>query len=236
MNKHFKEMNERFNVEMFESLVWYCAKLQGTISPETWELIIAFCFDGTWIGGNKYMADVLVEIMKSGLTVKSAKKQLTKGLFQTIQCVESRIPIDNEDLLSDEEKGREAIQIFVQKREESFNTFGLTKMYKCLVVHYREDDYYYARLFFEEQAKYEEMDLVWTGDNAKPKGHKKNDPWIVKRNHGNASAYQTCFWSKKKYDKTTAISDIEVYSPFEFKLDPAKIMKEYAEQKYAKVQ
>lgn len=220
-------MNKQFNFRLFKALVWHCAKIQGTISPETWEIIVAFCFDGTWVGGNKYMADAFVKSLKAGLTIKSVKKQFTKGPLQTIDCVEARIPIDDEELLSDEEKGKKAIENFVKKREESFKVFGLETMYKVLIVHHRDGDDYYARLFLEEQPKYEDMDLVWENGVAKLRGSKKKDPWTVKRNDGNDSGFQTCFWSKKRYDKNDALADIKVNAPFEFELDPDKIMKEY---------
>lgn len=201
-----------FDSEKFMILVWDHASQQGTISPETWEQIIAVSCDGRWIGGDKYMADAVKKT--NGLNAKSIKKVFAKGDNQTLSFIQCRIPIDNEDSLTDEQKGKEVIKTLVRKRDDSVEKFDLTKMYDVLVVHYREGDDYYVRLFCDEQMKYEELDLVWNKGAAKLRGSGKNDSWLMSRNGGNASAYQTCLHIKKVYNKMNAIFDLKIKAPF----------------------
>jgi hypothetical protein len=62
------------------------------------------------------------------------------------------------------------------------------------------------------------MDLSWTktGKNhtAKLIGSKEKDSWVMQRNSGGSSAYQTCLQIKKVFKKTECIFDVEVNAPY----------------------
>lgn len=197
-----------FNEKSLEAMVWDYASQQGIITPETWEKIICESCKGEWIDGDKYMADG--SKINLGLNIKSVKKSPTKRDEQIIGFIQCRCPIDEESTLTDNEMGKKIIETLVKKRQDSFDDLNLNKMLDVLVVHDRDGDFYNVRVFCYEQSKYEELDLVWRNGVGTLNGEKS---WLMNRNTGSASAFQTCLTIKKKYKKIDCIADLRTYAP-----------------------
>jgi len=197
-----------FNLNAFEAMVWDYASQQGIINYETWEKIVCESCKGTWINGDKYMADGSKDNL--GLNIKSVKKIPIAREEQVISFIQCRSPIDGEDAMNDVEIGENIIETLVKKKQDSFDDLNLNKMIDVLIVHDRDGDYYHTRVFCYEQSKYEDLDLVWKNGVGTLNGEKS---WLMKRNTGSASAFQTCLMIKKSYKKIDCIVDLKVYAP-----------------------
>lgn len=201
-----------FDEEKLFILIWDYGRQQGTISPETWEKIISESVGGQWIGGDKYMADAVCD--EYGMNIKAIKKSIAKGHKQVIEFIQSRIPIEDEHLLTEEEKGTVTIKTLVQKREDSINDFNLTDIYDIVIIHYREGDDYHVRIFCDKQMDYDKLDLNWSKGVGRLKGSSEKDPWIMKRNSGSSTAYQNCVSIKKTYLTSKSIFDMKIKTPY----------------------
>lgn len=191
------------NVEGLKSLVWHYGAREGIITPNTWEKIICKASEGTHIPGDIYMADGFVG--KSGLNIKTLLKKFTKGYTQTCSFVQCRCPLKTTDI------GAGIIKTLVDKREESFNRFGLDQMLDVIIIHNRIGNDYNVRLFVKEQPKYENLDFEWhdgrgylNPDKSKKKWKEK---WTLNRNSGNQGGWQTCLHIKQVFDSRDCTID-----------------------------
>ena len=143
-----------FDIEGLQSLVWHYAGVEGIITPTTWETIICKSVGGEHIPGDKFMSDGILP--PHGLSMKSRILKFTKGKMQTVDFVQCRCPLNE-----DEDIGSQIIETLVKKREESFNEFNLDTMLDVSILHNRSGDDYNVRVFVEEQDKYEDLNLIW---------------------------------------------------------------------------
>jgi hypothetical protein len=211
-----------FDLNGFESLVWFYGNREGIITPDTWEKIVCKSVNGTHLPGDTFMADGMKD--KSGLNVKSLLKTFTKGNKQTCSFVQCRCPLNEET----DNIGEGIIKTLVSKREESFNKFALDKMLDVFIIHNRVGNDYAVRLFVSEQKKYESFDYEWHNGCAylnpnKNKKTWKND-WELKRIGGNASAFQTCLNVKKVFNLKDCIANfvVKCYDDYDVSIEEAK--------------
>ena len=215
----------KFDIEGMKALTWFYAKREGIITPGTWEKIISKSTGGKHIPGDVYMADGVVD--KFGQNDKSVNREFTKGDKQTISFVQCRCPLDeNSDI------GKGVIKTLVDKREESFGDFKLDKMIDVIVIHNRDGKNYNVRVFSYEQPKYEDIDYEWYGGYAylnpdKSKKSWKKD-WKIRRISGDGSAFQTCVFIKKTFNKFDAIVDFTLKCDNNYDVDMEDAKKEYA--------
>ena len=215
-----------FDIEGLKALTWVYAQREGTITPDTWEKIIAKCTGGEHIPGDVYMADGYSK--SEGQNDKSVLKKFTKGDKQTISFVQCRCPLDESGDI-----GKGVIKTLVDKRKESFKDFKLNRMMDVIIVHYRDGENYNVRVFCYEQPKYEDKNYEWHDGKAylNPDKSKKNwkETWKIKRVSGDDSAFQTCVLIKKTFNKSDAIADFTVKCDNNYDVDMEKARKEYAE-------
>ena len=215
-----------FDIEGLKALTWVYAQREGTITPDTWEKIIAKCTGGEHIPGDVYMADGYSK--SEGQNDKSVLKKFTKGDKQTISFVQCRCPLDESGDI-----GKGVIKTLVDKRKESFKDFKLNRMMDVIIVHYRDGENYNVRVFCYEQPKYEDKNYEWHDGKAylNPEKSKKNwkETWKIKRVSGDDSAFQTCVLIKKTFNKSDAIADFTVKCDNNYDVDMEKAKKEYAE-------
>jgi hypothetical protein len=208
-----------FDIEGLQSLVWYYAGVEGIITPTTWETIICKSVGGEHIPGDKFMSDGILP--PHGLSMKSRILKFTKGKMQTVDFVQCRCPLNE-----DEDIGSQIIETLVKKREESFNEFNLDTMLDVSILHNRFGDDYNVRVFVEEQDRYEDLNLIWKNSSGYVDSDKK---WKLKRMEGNDSAYHTCLKVKKVFDVTKCDANFTLKSANRY-----DIPMEEAKEKYAK--
>lgn len=215
-----------FDIEGLKALTWFYAQREGIITFDTWEKIIAKSTGGKHIPGDVYMADGYIK--SEGQNDKSILKEFTKGEKQTISFVQCRCPLDEGSDI-----GKGVIKTLIDKREESFKVFKLNKMVDIVIVHYRDGENYNVRVFCYDQPKYEDIKYEWHDGKAylNPDKSKKNwkETWKIKRIPGDASAFQTCVYIKKVFNKSDAIADFSVKCDNNYDVDMEKAKKEYAE-------
>ena len=208
-----------FDIEGLQSLVWHYAGVEGIITPTTWETIICKSVGGEHIPGDKFMSDGILP--PHGLSMKSRILKFTKGKMQTVDFVQCRCPLNE-----DEDIGSQIIETLVKKREESFNEFNLDTMLDVSILHNRFGDDYNVRVFVEEQDRYEDFNLIWKNSCGYVDSDKK---WKLKRMEGNDSAYHTCLKVKKVFDVTKCDANFTLKSANRY-----DIPMEEAKEKYAK--
>ena len=208
-----------FDIEGLQSLVWYYAGVEGIITPTTWETIICKSVGAEHIPGDKFMSDGILP--PHGLSMKSRILKFTKGKMQTVDFVQCRCPLNE-----DEDIGSQIIETLVKKREESFNEFNLDTMLDVSILHNRFGDDYNVRVFVEEQDRYEDLNLIWKNSSGYVDSDKK---WKLKRMEGNDSAYHTCLKVKKVFDVTKCDANFTLKSANRY-----DIPMEEAKEKYAK--
>ena len=208
-----------FDIEGLQSLVWYYAGVEGIITPTTWETIICKSVGGEHIPGDKFMSDGILP--PHGLSMKSRILKFTKGKMQTVDFVQCRCPLNE-----DEDIGSQIIETLVKKREESFDEFNLDTMLDVSILHNRSGDDYNVRVFVEEQDRYEDFNLIWKNSCGYVDSDKK---WKLKRMEGNDSAYHTCLKVKKVFDVTKCDANFTLKSANRY-----DIPMEEAKEKYAK--
>jgi hypothetical protein len=216
-----------FDIEGLKALTWFYAVKEGIITPTTWEIIICKSVNGIHIPGDTYMADGMKD--QSGLSVKTIKKTFSKGNIQTLSYIQCRCPV--KEIFHQNES---IIDTLVDKRQESFNKFGLNKMMDIMIIHHRIKDRYFVRLFSEEQPKYENLNYEWGDGIAYPTSNnskRKRKQWILKRNSGDSTAYQTCLYVKKVFNLKNCIANFSIQCDNEY-----DISIEEAKQKYAQIQ
>lgn len=217
-----------FDIEGLEALTWFYAQREGIIIPDTWEKIISKSTGGIHIPGDVYMSDG--KVGNFGQNDKSVLNNFTKGDKQTISFVQCRCPLDETSNI-----GEGVIKTLVNKREESFKEFGLTKMMDVIIIHNRDGENYNVRVFCSEQPKYENIEYEWHGGHAyinpdKSKGGWRKN-WKIKRVSGDDSAFQTCVLIKKTFNKSDAIANFTVKCDNNHDIDM-----EEAKRQYAKIQ
>ena len=208
-----------FDIEGLQSLVWHYAGVEGIITPTTWEIIICKSVGGKHIPGNIFMSDGILDPF--GLSMKSRILKFTKGKMQTIDFVQCRCPLNE-----DEDIGSQIIETLVKKREESFDEFNLDTMLDVSILHNRSGDDYNVRVFVEEQDKYEDLNLIWKNSCGYLDSDKK---WKLKRKEGNDKTFHTCLMVKKVFDVTKCAANFTLKS-----VNRYDIPMEEAKEKYAK--
>lgn len=197
----------KFDIEGLKALTWTYAQREGIITPSTWEKIISDSTGGDHIPGDIYMSDG--KVGNIGQNHKSVLKKFTKGDTQTLSFVQCRCPLNE-----DSDIGKGVIKTLVDKREESFKAFNLDRMFDVVVVHNRDGENYNVRLFSYEQPRYEEINYTWYGGHAyididiSKLGWERD--WKIKRVSGDDSAFQTCVWIKKTFNKYNAVADFSI--------------------------
>jgi hypothetical protein len=198
-----------FDLYGLESLVHYYSEKdpKGIVSEKLWEIIISQAVNGIHVPGDKFMADVVKDNI--GLNIKTLKKKINKGNFQTLQFVQCRCPINDNIKIS---KG--VIDTLVNKRKESFSQFNLDKMLDVIVIHNRVGEFYNIKLFVYRQPQYENLDLIWVNNYAylNPDLSKKrwSNDWMIKRNPGDSVSHQTCVFVRKKFDFSDCLASITI--------------------------
>lgn len=142
-----------------------------------------------------------------GLNIKTLKKKFTKGNIQTVDFIQCRCPIQNENSLTDEELGKKVIETLVHKREESLRKFNLNSILDFTVIHHIDNGIYNVRVFCENHPFYENYQLYWKNGLAYKYSDKR---WTMKRQSGDAGGFQTCVLIKKEFDKKDCILDLKV--------------------------
>jgi hypothetical protein len=213
-----------FDIEGLKALTWVYAIKEGIITPHTWEKNICKSVNGTHIPGDTYMADGIR--YKSGLNIKTIQKVFTKKDIQTLSYVQCRCPLNESSDI-----GTGVIKTLVDKREESFEKFGLDEMIDVIVIHNRIGNEYNVRLFAKEQIKYENINFQWHNGYGYLNSAKNKKNWKIRRVPGDASAFQTCVWIKKVFDVQNCLANFSVMCDNEYDIS----MKE-AKQKYAEIQ
>jgi hypothetical protein len=223
-----KKFDLKIDLEGLKSLVWIYGGREGVITPKTWELIISKVLYGTHVPGDIFMADVYKD--DYGFSVKTTKRLFTKNDNQTVEYIQCRCPVKG-----DKNIGDEVVKTLVNKREESFEEFGLNTMFDVLIIHNRIGNKYNVRMFINEQPKYENMDIEWIGscgyvnvDKSK-KGWKTK--WELKRKDGDDVSRQTCLFIKKVYNVSKCFAEFTVECEDEYDVDM-----EYAKKKYSEAQ
>lgn len=207
------------DIEGFKALSWYYSTTENRITPIMWEKIICKSCDGQWTPGDTFMSDGFVN--SCGLNIKSTHIQFNKGTQQRIGIIQCRCPIQNDNLLTNEEFGSKVIETLVQKREKSFETFSLNKMLDVDIIHYHYGDTYSVRLYVSEQPKYENLNLTWKNGH----GYEHNSKsWKFRRLPSNRSSFQTCLLIKKVFDVKNALIDFtfRTRNEIEVTIDEAK--------------
>jgi len=215
-----------FDIEGLKSLVYVYGTQEGIITPDTWEKIICKSVGGTHIPGDIFMSDGRKD--GSGLNVKSLLKNHTKGNVQTCSFVQCRCPLDESSNI-----GKGVIKTLVDKRQESFNEFGINEMLDIIIIHNRVGDVYNVRIFAENQTKYENLDLEWYGGHGYLNPDKSNKnwkkDWKIKRVAGNASAFHTCLYIKQVFDVRKCIANFSVRCDNNYDISMEDAKKRYAD-------
>lgn len=211
-----------FNNFIFKCCVWYYSKRLGVIDAITWEIIIAKSTNSQWVPGDHFMADVVnPEYL---CNVKSLKKKFAKGDKQSLSYVQCRAPISNDKSLPNDELGQKIIKTLVDKKNESFDQFSCHIMKDFLIQHYRENDKYYARVFYIDHPEFESYELEWNDGIGKFEDQKS---WFIKRDYSDAKHGQNCIHIKKIFDKSMLIADVVVECPDEHNVSNEWIVEEY---------
>jgi hypothetical protein len=196
------------DLHAFKSLVHWYASRETSITPLQWERIVSLSFGGKHIGGDIYMADGVAGT--TGLNIKSITTSAPKrtGTFnrEFIQC---RVPLENEESLTDEEIGKLVIDTLNRKRDESLNDLGLDKMLDVVVLHKRKGDQYSVSLFAYDHPDYGSYDLTWKDGVART----NSGDWMLKRNAGWATHGQSCLRVRKPYDLVEALASFTITCP-----------------------
>jgi len=196
------------NYKLLKALILHNTLKNNIIDCKDWEKIISRSCGGTWIPGDKYMADAIKD--NYGLNIKSVFRNYNKRQHtQVLDYIQCRVPIANEYNLTDNEIGEEIIKTLVSKREESLNDLNLEKMIDVIIVHNRQDDYYNTRIFFDWHPCYENYTYYWIDQCGYLPGKSK---WKLKRNPSDGYG-QTRLSIKNDFSLSDCDFDFKLYSP-----------------------
>ncbi len=217
-------LTEQIGVDfkLLKALILHHTLKDNVIGWETWEKIISRSCGGTWIPGDKYMADAVKD--KCGLNIKSVFRNYNKRQHtQVLDYIQCRVPIANEYNLTDNQIGEEIIKTLVTKREESFNDLNLDKMIDVIIVHNRQDDYYNVRIFFNDHPHYENYTYQWVDQCGYLPGEAK---WKLKRNPSDGYG-QTRLSIKNTFSLSDCDFDFRLFCPEVRELTDSELIVHY---------
>lgn len=242
------------DTEMLKAQVYFGLK-NNSLSPVYWEKIMCASMDATWVAGDKYLADGVLDnhilnIKTLKMNPKILKTQENRDFLShpdkfnpTSQMMIQRrtnLPVYvDEQTSTPDEIGAATLQGFEDFVQESFDKFSGTDSVLDVVVRHGIDrtekrylvdvDIFYHRFFVPTELDWVE---VLGGNKSKQKGKRVavegylDKKLVARRNGSNSGVYQTNYLIYKDLTRSEHNFTISVPIPRPLEFDKERILQE----------